>query len=207
MEFSSAGGYDQRVSENVLYHKELCALADSLQLKHATAKTVVSALAIPSEIDVLFLLSVPNSFKRSLLSSANLLVYTPRNEHFGIVPLEAMLAGVPVLAANEGGPTETVLDGDTGWLRDVNKVGDWTEMIRSVIIGAIPSEVLHGMGQEGKSRVREVFSKAKMASRFEIEIRDIMKVNRPPVITQDLWLLGLVVLSSFAGICYSFLVT
>ena len=206
MVFSSVGGYDQRVSENVVYHNELCALADSLQLKHATAKTVVSALAVPSDIDVLFLLSVPNSFKRSLLSSASLLIYTPRNEHFGIVPLEAMLAGVPVLAANEGGPTETVLDGETGWLRDVNKVGDWTAIIRSVVTGAVPSEVQYRMGQEGKSWVREVFSKSKMASRFEVEINDIMKVNRPPVITQGLWLLGLVVVGSFAGLCYQLLV-
>ena len=206
MVFSSVGGYDQRVSENVVYHKELCALADSLQLKHATAKTVVSALAVPSDIDVLFLLSVPNSFKRSLLSSASLLIYTPRNEHFGIVPLEAMLAGVPVLAANEGGPTETVLDGETGWLRDVNKIGDWTAIIRSVVTGAVPSDVQYRMGQEGKSWVREVFSKSKMASRFEVEINDIMKVNRPPVITQGLWLLGLVVVGSFAGLCYPLLV-
>lgn len=203
---SFAGGYDQRVSENVVYHKELCALADSLELRHATAKTVVSALAVPSDIDVLFLLSVPNSFKRSLLSSANLLIYTPRNEHFGIVPLEAMLAGVPVLAANEGGPRETVLDGKTGWLRDVNKVGDWTAIIQSVITGAIPSERLHSMGQEGKNRVREVFSKAKMASRFESEIDDIMKVNKPSVVTQNLWLLGLVIVGSLAGLSYPLLV-
>ena len=189
-----------------MYHKELCSLADSLELRHATAKTVVSALAVPSNIDVLFLLSVPNSFKRSLLSTASLLIYTPRNEHFGIVPLEAMLTGVPVLAANEGGPTETVLDGKTGWLRDVNKVDDWTAIIQTVITGAVSSEVLHRMGQEGKIRVREVFSKAKMASRFETEIDDIMKVDRPSVITQDLWLLGLVVVGSLAGLFYPLLV-
>src|SRR5579871_1825011 len=171
---SYAGGYDQRVSENVVYHKELCTLAHSLELRHATAKTIVSALAVPSNIDVLFLLSVPNSFKRSLLSSASLLIYTPRNEHFGIVPLESMLAGVPVLAANEGGPRETVINGKTGWLRDVNKVDDWTAIIQSVITGAVPSEVLYRMGQDGKNRVREMFSKAKMASRFELEIDNIM---------------------------------
>ena len=190
----------------MLYHKELCALANSLELKHATAKTVVSALAVPSDIDVLFLLSVPNSFKRSLLSSASLLIYTPRNEHFGIVPLEAMLTGVPVLAANEGGPTETVLDGETGWLRDVKEVGDWTAIMRSIVTGAIPSEVLHTMGHEGRNRVRELFSKTKMASRFELEINDIMKVKRPPVITRDLWLLGLLVVGSLGGLCYPLLV-
>jgi alpha-1,3/alpha-1,6-mannosyltransferase len=117
-----------------------------------------------------------------------------------------MLAGVPVLAANEGGPRETVLDGKTGWLRDVNKVDDWMAIMQSVITGTVQSEVLSRMGQEGKKRVREVFSKAKMASRFEMEIGDIMKANRPSVITPDLWLIGLIIVSSFVGLCYPLLV-
>ena len=125
-----AGGYDARVPENVSTYTELCDLADSLGLQHATARTVITAQSIPEDVSVLFLHSVPNAFKSTLLSTARLLVYTPRNEHFGIVPLEAMLAGTPVLAANEGGPTETVISGQTGWLRDVRKVQDWTEVMR-----------------------------------------------------------------------------
>lgn len=49
-------------------------------------------------------------YKRSAL-----VVYTPANEHFGIVPLEAMYLQKPVLAANNGGPVETVIDGQTGY--------------------------------------------------------------------------------------------
>jgi alpha-1,3/alpha-1,6-mannosyltransferase len=50
------------------------------------------------------------------------LIYTPENEHFGIVPLEAMLAGIPVLATNTGGPLETIYDGRIGWLRSPEKI-------------------------------------------------------------------------------------
>ncbi|KAF2273511.1 UDP-Glycosyltransferase/glycogen phosphorylase, partial [Westerdykella ornata] len=177
-----AGGYDPRVAENLHTYNELCELADSLKLKHATAKTVITAQSVPDDIAVLFLHSVPNAFKTTLLATSRLLVYTPRNEHFGIVPLEAMLAGTPVLAANEGGPTETVISGQTGWLRDVRKVGDWTEVMRIALEDGEGEERLKEMGRWGRERVISEFSKEKMAERLESEINQMMqKPTRPAV--------------------------
>ena len=45
-----------------------------------------------------------------------MLLYTPENEHFGIVPVEAMYMGCIVMACNSGGPLESVKDGETGFL-------------------------------------------------------------------------------------------
>lgn len=177
-----AGGYDIRVAENVSYHKELCALADSLGLKHATSKAIVTALAIPKEVKVIFLLSIPNAVKNKLLSSATLLIYTPRNEHLGIVPLEAMLAGIPVLAANEGGPTETIVEGRTGWLRNVADTDAWTDVICKVVDGTINKATLKQMGQDGRQRVKNLFSLQKMASSLEEEMTRIATGPRPPVL-------------------------
>lgn len=44
------------------------------------------------------------------------LLYPPLNEDWGIVPIEAMAFGKPVLAVDSGGPRETVVDGATGYL-------------------------------------------------------------------------------------------
>ncbi|KAL2195699.1 glycosyltransferase family 4 protein [Corynascus similis CBS 632.67] len=163
-----AGGYDPRVPENVAYHAELAELATSLGLRSATAKTLPSALHPGSgdDVEVLFLLSVPNMLKEVLLRSARLLVYTPSGEHFGIVPLEAMLRGVPVLAADNGGPTETVVEGVTGWLRDPARPEDWSAVMDRVL-NDMPEQELRKMGEAGVERVKGRFAEAQMAERLE----------------------------------------
>lgn len=154
------------MTENVSYHRDLVALADSLSLKSATTATLITALNVPADTEVLFLLSVPNTLKQSLLRSAGLLVYTPQNEHFGIVPLEAMLAGVPVLAADSGGPRETVVEGVTGWLRDPARVDEWTAVMDRALYG-LTAEEKEEMSRAGRERVRGNFAVEQMAKRLD----------------------------------------
>ncbi len=57
----------------------------------------------------------------NLLGGARALLF-PGEEDFGIVPVEAQAAGVPVIAYRTGGAGETVLDGSTGVLFDEQSV-------------------------------------------------------------------------------------
>jgi glycosyltransferase involved in cell wall biosynthesis len=50
----------------------------------------------------------------SLYNKAKLVLYAPYLEPFGLVPLEAMSCGTPVVAVKEGGVRETVVHGKTG---------------------------------------------------------------------------------------------
>ncbi|KAL7794227.1 glycosyltransferase family 4 protein [Trichoderma ceciliae] len=179
-----AGGYDPRVAENVEYHTELERLASSHSLSHHTLTSfdASSLSSVPSDTSVLFLLSIPNPIKTSLLRVARLLVYTPSNEHFGIVPLEAMLARVPVLAANTGGPVETIRDSTTGWLRDPEDIDAWSGVMRDVL--SMPDEHLRRMGADGEERVRSLFGRDNMALRLETSIHEILsqKHARPSLL-------------------------
>jgi glycosyltransferase involved in cell wall biosynthesis len=53
---------------------------------------------------------------RRLVGGAIATLYIPRDEDFGMSAVEAMAAGKPVIAADEGGLRESVLNGETGLL-------------------------------------------------------------------------------------------
>lgn len=139
---------------------------------------MITAQAARDSISVLFLLSVPAQLKFLLLRTAKLLIYTPSNEHFGIVPLEAMLAGVPVLAASSGGPLETVVEGETGWLRCVDDIQAWTDIMSAVVTGRISERELDMIAENGRRRVRNEFSEEKMAKQLDREIELMMMKGR-----------------------------
>ncbi|KAJ9613134.1 Alpha-1,3-mannosyltransferase-like protein [Cladophialophora chaetospira] len=197
-----AGGYDHRIAENVGYHKELVTMADEFGLSSATAKTVPTALGIPRDIQILFLLSVPGSFKETLLDNAQLLLYTPSNEHFGIVPVEAMQHELPVLASNNGGPLETIVEGETGWLRDASKVEDWSAVIQHVL-NELSSAELRRIGRNGRERVRQRFTRRTMAKKLNDEITGMLRNKRSVFVERKDIILGIWVVAAFAAALFA----
>lgn len=69
-----------------------------------------------------------NSLKE-LMQKAKAFVFTAE-EDFGIVVVEAMACGTPVIALNKGGTAETVIDGKTGILFDNQTVEDIKNAVR-----------------------------------------------------------------------------
>lgn len=62
-----------------------------------------------------FLGRVSEDVRNELYSGAKALIFPPE-EDFGMVPVEAMAAGTPIIAYNAGGAPEYVIDGETGVL-------------------------------------------------------------------------------------------
>ncbi|WP_337866524.1 glycosyltransferase [Ignavibacterium sp.] len=66
---------------------------------------------------------------KELMQKAKAFVFTAE-EDFGIVVVEAMACGTPVIALNKGGTAETVIDGKTGILFDNQTVEDIKNAVR-----------------------------------------------------------------------------
>jgi len=153
-----AGGYDHRVKENVEYLIELQQLASSLNLIWSSNKDE------NKKIDIIFRISISNEERQELLRVATALLYTPANEHFGIVPLEAMYMQTPVIAVNSGGPLETIIDGITGYLCE-QKPNDFCNAMKKFINDRNSSSL---MGKHGKEHVVKNFTSTSMTKNLEI---------------------------------------
>jgi glycosyltransferase involved in cell wall biosynthesis len=70
--------------------------------------------------NITFMGDISDESLACLYHHAQALIF-PQDEDFGIVALEAQAAGLPVIALNQGGATETVLPGITGILYDENE--------------------------------------------------------------------------------------
>lgn len=188
------GGYDNRVIENVEYLKELETEAISLNIPYSTMfydklrNEEISKESKLLDAKVVFLTSISSSLKNLLLKRCEILLYTPSFEHFGIVPLEAMKYGKPVLAVNKGGPLETIESlvigkNDklaTGWLRDSDPK-KWAAAIDEYIeIKKSTSDEFKNINFEeaGPKRVQKNFSRSAMTQSFEKKIDKIIFVEK-----------------------------
>jgi starch synthase len=118
---------------------------------------------------------LPQQKLAALLSSADAFVCPSIYEPLGIVNLEAMACGAPVIATATGGIPEVVVDGETGWLVPIEQVDDgsgtpvddqkFVSDWASALNAALESGTLKSFGQAGRIRAVEEFSWESIATR------------------------------------------
>ncbi len=120
--------------------------------------------------DTEFLGRIADSELPGLLAGARALLFCAE-EDFGIVPVEAQAAGVPVIAYGVGGALETVLDGETGVL--------YPEQSVASLVGAI--ERFEGLSfADGRLRTHaRDFSPEHFRGEMARVIQDVASVPAP----------------------------
>lgn len=116
----------------------------------------------------LLLLLVHLRQRTLLLAACHAVVYTPQHEHFGIVPLEAMASGRPVIAVNSGGPTESVLPRRTGQLCEPTPAAfaDAYEQL-------LDAKKAEKMGHAARKHVVGTFSRAAFGDRLNEHVQEL----------------------------------
>lgn len=104
-------------------------------------------------------------------SKALVTLCTSYNEPFGLVALESMACETPVIAVEEGGYRETVIDGETGFLlrRDPNKFAE------KIIYLVEHPKIAEKMGKAGREHVKKNFTWKKHNQCLEKELLKISK--------------------------------
>ncbi len=86
-----------------------------------------------------------------LYNQALCTVYAPVMEPFGLVPLESMACGTPVVGICEGGVRETVVDGVTGYLEQ----RDPEQFARAILRLVEDQQLAERLGQQGRDIIEK----------------------------------------------------
>lgn len=110
----------------------------------------------------------------AVVQTLDLLVHTSlQPEPFGLVLVEAMAAGTPVVAADRGGPVDIVADGESGLLVDPEDTAALATAIERVLR---EPKAARKMGERGRRRARSQFA----VDRHAGKIMDIYRSVLPP---------------------------
>src|SRR6266480_5232967 len=102
-------------------------------------------------------------FIQDAFRSTTILTHPSFVESFGMVLLEAMTAGVPLVAHNGTGMPCIIDDGVTGYVVDVRDVPKYTDRLLALL--ADPA-LRQGMGAEGKRQAETRFGQAEIAAQL-----------------------------------------
>jgi glycosyltransferase involved in cell wall biosynthesis len=138
---------------------------------------IAGRCGVPGQIR--FVGQIPRAGVPALLRSADVVVSVPWYEPFGMVPLEAMACGVPVVASAVGGHLDTVLDGRTGALVPPRDPAALAQRLRELL--ADPGR-LAVIGSAAALRARSRYGWARIARDTELlYCRVLANLPLPPV--------------------------
>ena len=111
----------------------------------------------------------------SLINACDLFILPSLAEPFGLVLLEAMALGKPVIATDAGGPREIVVNGSSGILTPPS---DPSSLASAIVTICSESGELQRMGKNGFDRFTEMFTAERMSRSMIIVYHDAVGGSR-----------------------------
>ncbi|MFA6961801.1 MAG: glycosyltransferase family 4 protein [Opitutaceae bacterium] len=108
---------------------------------------------------------------RAAYRDCDVFVAPSRYESFGLIYVEAMAWGKPVIGCRAGGIPEVVADGETGLLA---KPSDETDLCDTLLRLCIDPGLRAQLGRQARHRARELFSLETLACRSVALYRDVI---------------------------------
>jgi N-acetyl-alpha-D-glucosaminyl L-malate synthase BshA len=131
------------------------------------AQQLVKELKLSKEV---FFLG-EQDYIENLLSCADLFLLPSEQESFGLVALEALSCGAPVVGAATGGLPEVVVDGETGFLLPV---GDVSGMAQKCIELLTNDELYQAFSRRGRERAVTCFERQLIIPQYEAYYHEIL---------------------------------
>jgi glycosyltransferase involved in cell wall biosynthesis len=130
-------------------------------------KALATSLGIGDRVHLKGFVSEEKKFQ--ILSNCDLFTLISLHEGFGVVYLEAMYCGLPVIAADQGGQIDLLTDGETGRLVTIGDVKSTTQSLRDLLED---EQFARRAGHYNTQRFQD-FSIANLARRYEDVFIDV----------------------------------
>ncbi len=125
----------------------------------------------------------------SIYAAADMVVHASTNpEPFGLVILEAMFAGRPVIATRGGGVTDLIIDNQTGLLVEPNNANELAQAIERLISD---SQLADHLAEQARSRAQTCFTMERNAAKVTEVYQELLdnprkEKTRGPVTKRNL---------------------
>lgn len=136
--------------------------------EEARLRDLAQTLGLSSQVDFLGAIWGEGKFQR--LAAADMFVLPSAHEGFGLVFLEAMHCGLPVIASTSGGQTDFLRDGETGFLVPVGDV----EVLAERILRLANDERLRRRMSEFNVEYVKRFHISGVAARYEALFSEVI---------------------------------
>lgn len=139
---------------------------------HQKIEQIIFDLRLRDDVEMVG--AVHGSAKERLFYECDIFVFPTHHEAFGLVNIEAMRAGLPIISTNEGCIPEMVIDGFNGYIVDPKDV----EEISDRVLKLVNDEQLRiKMGQAGRKIYEEYFTKKVYEKKVQEGVNFFIKIT------------------------------